>query len=44
MTLDLKTFPRKVHVTDGVYGTELQAKGLLIPPSWKSECEERDAG
>lgn len=31
MTLDLKTFARKVRVTDGVYGTQLQAKGLLNP-------------
>ena len=36
MTLDLRTFARKVRITDGVYGTELQAKGLLGP----GECAE----
>ncbi len=29
MTLDLRTFARKVRVTDGVYGTQLQAAGLM---------------
>ena len=29
MTLDLRSFARKVRVTDGVYGTQLQAAGLM---------------
>lgn len=36
MTFDLRTFAMKVRVADGVYGTELQAKGLLNP----GECAE----
>ncbi len=36
MTLDLRTFTRKVCGTDGVYGTVLQTKGLLNP----RECAE----
>ena len=33
MTLDLKSFAAQARVTDGVYWTELQKKGLLTPGS-----------
>ena len=36
MALDLKSFAATVRVTDGVCGTELQAKGLMNP----GECAE----